>query len=139
MIWIKALHIIFMVMWFAGLFYLPRLFVYHANTNDQPGNERFKIMERKLLMMTNIGMLGTLIFGLVMAMDAWEIYGKQGWMHAKLSCVFLLLGYHHLCGRFTRVFARDANTRSHTFYRWFNEVPALALFAIVILVVVKPF
>ncbi|WP_176510722.1 MULTISPECIES: protoporphyrinogen oxidase HemJ [unclassified Pseudomonas] len=138
-LWLKALHIVVVVCWFAGLFYLPRLFVYHAMSEDTASRERFKVMERKLYrgIMTP-SMLLTLALGI------WMLYLtpgwlQQGWMHAKLALVVLLVGYHHVCGAWVKRFARDENTRSHTFYRWFNEVPVLALIVIVILVVVKPF
>ncbi len=138
-LWVKAFHILFVVCWFAGIFYLPRLFVYHAQTTDTAGDERFKIMERKLyrgIMMPS--MILTLVFGL------WLLYlvpgyMQQGWMHAKLTLVVLLVGYHHMCGAYLRKFANNANTRSHTFYRIFNEVPVILLVGIVILVIVKPF
>ncbi len=137
MLWIKSLHIIFVVAWFAGLFYLPRLFVYHAPSTDAVSNERFKVMERKLYrgIMTPCMVL-TLAFGIWM----WLGYGFIGnWLHAKLFLVFLLVGYHFWLGRCVRDFAADANRHSHKFYRWMNEVPLAFLAAIVILVVVKPF
>ena len=137
MLWIKSLHIIFVVAWFAGFFYLPRLFVYHALSTDAVSNERFKVMERKLYrgIMTPCMVL-TLVFGTWM----WLGYGFAGnWLHAKLFLVLLLVGYHFWLGRCVRDFAAGANRHSHTFYRWMNEVPLLFLAAIVILVVVKPF
>lgn len=138
-LWIKALHIVAMVCWFAGLFYLPRLFVYHAMSEDAPSRERFSIMERKLYrgIMTP-AMIATLVLGvgLLMLAPAWM---SQGWMHAKLALVILLVGYHHVCGAMYKRLARGENKRSHVFYRWFNEVPVLILIAIVILVVVRPF
>lgn len=135
--WIKSLHIIFMVTWFAGLFYLPRLFVYHAMSDDAPSNERFKIMERKLYYgITTPGGILTVVFGLWL----WLGYGfSGGWLHAKLALVGVLIGYHLWCGKMVRTFRDDANSRSHVFYRWFNEFPVLILIASVILVVVKPF
>lgn len=138
-LWIQALHIIAIVTWFAGLFYLPRLFVYHASADDSASRERFKVMERKLyrgIMLPS--MIAVLVFGiwLLVLMPEWL---KQGWMHTKLALVVVLLGYHHLCGKYMKHFANDTNTRSHVFFRWFNEVPVLALIAIVILVVVKPY
>ncbi|MET1077216.1 MAG: protoporphyrinogen oxidase HemJ [Pseudomonas sp.] len=138
-LWLKALHIIALVCWFAGLFYLPRLFVYHALSEDEPSRQRFCIMERKLyrgIMLPS--MIATLAFGLSLLYlnPAWL---SMGWMHAKLTLVVLLIGYHHLCGAQLKRFARGENTRSHVYYRWFNELPVLALLAIVILVVVKPF
>jgi putative membrane protein len=138
MLWVKTLHIIFMVTWFAGLFYLPRLFVYHAMSEDRATIERFKVMERKLYWgITTPGGVLTIVFGL------WLWFGwfwdAGTWMHAKLAIVLLLIGYHLWCGKLLKDFARDRNTRSHVWYRWFNEAPTLALFAAVILVVVKPF
>ncbi len=141
MLWVKAFHVIFMVTWFAGLFYLPRLFVYHAQCEDSPGDERFKIMERKLYygIMTPGGIL-TLVFGIWLLLDyAWAAYSDSGWLHAKLMLVLLLVGYHLYCGRLVRVFKTGENRRSHRFYRWFNEIPVFFLILIVILVVVKPF
>lgn len=140
MLWLKAFHLIAVVSWFAGLFYLPRLFVYHAMTGDDAGRERFKVMERKLYrgIMTP-AMLVAVVLGAWMLVANWDYYRSQGWMHAKLALALLLIGYHHVCLAFLKRFARDANTRSHTFYRWFNEVPVLFLVAIVILVIVRPF
>ena len=136
MLWIKALHVIFMVTWFAGLFYLPRLFVYHAMSEDKTSIERFKIMERKLFygIMTPGGVL-TVIFGLWL----WLGYGVTGgWMHIKFMLVLLLIAYHVYCGKLLHDFKADRNTRSHVFYRWFNEFPVLLMIAIIILVIVKP-
>jgi putative membrane protein len=135
--WIKALHIIFMVAWFAGLFYLPRLFVYHAQAEDAASRERFKVMERKLYrgIMTPTMAL-TITFGMVL----WLGYGiTGGWLHAKLALVALLIAYHFWLGKLVDDFARDANRRGHVFFRWINELPLVLLAAIVILVVVKPF
>lgn len=140
MLWLKAWHLIAVVSWFAGLFYLPRLFVYHAQCSDESGRERFKVMERKLYrgimwpaMVVAVGL------GLWMLADNWSYYRSQGWMHAKLALAALLIGYHLLCGRFVRDFRDDRNTRGHVFYRIFNELPVLALIGIVILVIVRPF
>ena len=141
MLWLKALHLIFMVTWFAGLFYLPRLFVYHAMSDDEISNERFKVMERKLYygIMTP-GMIITFIFGIWMLTDyAWAIYSHSGWLHAKLGLLFILVIYHVLCGIWLLDFKHDRNQRSHVYYRWMNEVPVLFLFGIIILAVVKPF
>ncbi|WP_111658349.1 protoporphyrinogen oxidase HemJ [Isoalcanivorax indicus] len=139
MLWVKAFHLIAVITWFAALFYLPRLFVYHAMAEDSISRERFKIMERKLYrgIMTP-SMIATLVLGfwLLWLNPAWM---KMGWMHVKLLLVFLLVGYHHVCLAYMKKFAADANTRSHVFYRWFNEVPVVFLIAIVILAVVKPF
>ena len=138
--WLKALHIIFVVTWFAGLFYLPRLFVYHADAQDAASNARFKVMERKLYraIMTP-SMILTLVFGITLLVLGWASFGAAAWLWTKVALVGLLVGYHHVCGRMLRDFANDANTRSHTFFRWFNELPALILIGAVILVVVKPF
>lgn len=140
MLWVKALHLVAMVSWFAGLFYLPRIFVYHADANDTISNERFKIMERKLYrgIMTPAAIL-TLVLGIWLVSFNPEYYMKSGWFHTKLTLVVILLGYHHACGRLLKKFANDVNTRSHVFFRWFNELPVLILIAIAILVIVKPF
>lgn len=139
MLWLKAFHIIFMVTWFAGLFYLPRLFVYHADAKDATSIERFKIMERKLFFgIMNPGGLFTLVFGIAMVYLA-PGYLTQGWFHAKLTLVLALLGFHVYLGKLLRDFKYNRNTHSHVFYRLINEVPVLFLVAIVILVVVKPF
>lgn len=141
MLWVKAFHLIFMVTWFAGLFYLPRLFVYHAMSSDEVSNERFKVMERKLFygIMTP-GAILTIIFGLWMLYDyGWALYASTGWLHLKLLIVVLLLGYHLYCGKIVKAFKQDNNQSNHVFYRWFNEFPVLLLVVVVILVVVKPF
>ncbi|UVL61180.1 protoporphyrinogen oxidase HemJ [Pseudomonas sp. B21-032] len=138
-LWIKALHIVSVVCWFAGLFYLPRLFVYHAQSQDSISQERFVIMERKLYRGIMLpAMVASLVFG-IWLLSLTPGFMSQGWMHAKLTLVVLLIGYHHMCGAQLKRFARGENTRSHVFYRWFNEVPVLVLLAVVILVVVKPF
>lgn len=141
MLWIKALHVIFMVTWFAGLFYLPRLFVYHAMSDPANGEQRetFKVMERKLLIMTHIGGVLTVLFGTLLIVVWLPGLLSLGWMHAKLALVLGLVIYHGWCIRLVRDFREDANTRSHVWYRWFNEAPVLFLIAIVILVIVKPF
>ncbi|MCB1815996.1 MAG: protoporphyrinogen oxidase HemJ, partial [Candidatus Competibacteraceae bacterium] len=134
MMWLKALHIISMVTWFAGLFYLPRLFVYHAMSEDQASIDRFKIMERKLYagIMTP-SMIATLLFGLWMLWDyAWAAYGNMGWLHVKLCLVGILVIYHLWCGRLLKTFKNDKNQRSHIWYRWFNEAPVIVLIAIVL-------
>jgi len=138
MLWVKALHIVFMVTWFAGLFYLPRLFVYHAAARDAASIERFKLMERRLFwgIMTPGGAL-TLAFGLWLWLGWFR--GAGAWLHAKLFLVALLVLYHAWCWRALRDFAADRNRKSALWYRWFNEIPTLVLFATVILVVVKPF
>ena len=136
MLWLKAFHIVVVVSWFAGLFYLPRLFVNHAMATEPAEIARLKLMERKLYRFI------TPISWLVVASGIWLWLGfgfSGGWLHAKLLLVILLFGYHHYCGKLVKQFAADQNTRSHIFYRWFNEVPVLMLIAIVILVTVKPF
>ncbi len=137
--WIKALHIIFVITWFAGLFYLPRLFVHHAMTENQATKERFKIMERKLYRFTTPSMALTIFLGSLLIIANWSAYASAVWLYAKLLLIVLLIIYHLWCGRIVKTFADDSNTKSHVWYRWFNEAPVLALFAIVILVVVKPF
>jgi putative membrane protein len=140
MFWLKAFHIIFFTSWFAGLFYLPRLFVYHAMTDNQETADTFKIMERKLYNFVTPFMWITIALGLWMMYDyAWEAYKSMGWLHAKLVIVTLLVAYHFYCGHLVKVFRDDQNRRSHVFYRFFNEMPVLCLFAIVILAVLKPF
>lgn len=139
--WLKAFHMIFMVTWFAGLFYLPRLFVYHALSSDVVSIERFKIMERKLYFgIMTPGMVLTLLFGVWMLVDyAWEAFGASGWLHVKLTLVLLLVGYHIVCGKWLMDFKHDRNTHSHVYFRWMNEVPVIFLFAIVLLATLKPF
>lgn len=140
MLWVKAFHIIFMVTWFAGLFYLPRLFVYHAMTDSEAQSAQFKIMERKLMIMTHIGGALTAVFGFwLVSYYPWEAFKSMGWLHAKLTLVVLLWLYHYWCRKLVIVFGDDRNTHSHRWYRWFNEAPSLLLVAVVILVVVKPF
>jgi len=138
--WTISLHIIFMVMWFAGLFYLPRLFVYHAACDDAPGNERFKVMERKLYIITNIGFYGALVFGLVLVVSyAWAAYSTTGWFWVKAVMVAVLIAYHFYCGHLVKVFRDDKNSRSHKFYRLINEIPVLPLVVVVYCVIAKPF
>lgn len=136
MLWVKSFHIIFVVSWFAGLFYLPRIFVNHAMATEPAEIARLKLMEGKLYrFVTPIGALA-IIFGFWL----WFGYGfTGGWLHAKTALVLLLAGYHLYCGHLVKLFAQDRNTRTHVFYRWFNEVPVLMLAAIVVLVTVKPF
>lgn len=137
MLIVKSLHIVFMVTWFAGLFYLPRLFVYHAMATDPEGNERFKIMERKLFygIMTP-GAVLTIVSGVWLWLG-WGISG--GWLHAKLALVAVLVAYHAWCGKLLLDFRHERNRHSHVWYRWFNEFPVLLLLAIVFLVELKPF
>lgn len=140
MLWFKAFHIIFVVCWFAGIFYLPRLFVYHAMSDDAISNARFKVMERKLYYgITTPGMVLTLIFGIWMLVDyGWAAYGGALWLHLKLGLVALLVGYHLYCGKLVADFKHDRNRHGHVWYRWFNEAPVLALIAIVLLAVLRP-
>ena len=148
MLWLKAFHIIGVVSWFAGLLYLPRLFVYHSQIqggqagngviDDSPGNARFKIMERKLFMIMTIGALVAAGFGVAMLAVAPD-YLLMRWLHVKLLLVLLLIGYHGACFALLQQFAADRNAHSERWYRVFNEMPALLLIGIVILVVVKPF
>jgi putative membrane protein len=136
MLWVKSLHIVFMVTWFAGLFYLPRLFVYHATAEDAVSRERFKLMERRLYLgiMTPGGAL-TIVFGTWL----WVGWGFSGaWLVAKLALVAALVVYHLWCGVLLLEFHQDRNRKSHVWFRWFNEFPTLVLFAVVFLVVFKP-
>ena len=138
MLWVKSLHVIFMVTWFAGLFYLPRLFVYHALAEDAVSVQRFLVMERKLFwgIMTP-GAVLTIAFGLWLWLGWFR--DASAWLHAKVALVALLVVYHLWCLRLLRAFAAGRNTKSHLWYRWFNEVPVLILIATVLLVVLKPF
>jgi len=141
MLWLKAIHVFGVISWMAGIFYLPRLFVYHAMANDEISIERFKVMERRLykvIMMPSFVI--TTVFGLWMSQSyAWEAYNNQYWLKFKLVLVGLMIAYHFYCGYLVSVFAEDRNTRSDTFYRWFNELPLPLLIGIIILTVVKPF
>ena len=135
MLWVKALHLVFVIAWFAGLFYLPRILVNLAMETDATAHTRLLLMARKLYRFMTLLAVPALAFGLWL----WLGYGISGaWLHAKLALVVVLIGYHHGCGRLLAKFERGANTHSHTWYRWFNEIPALILFAVVILAVVKP-
>ena len=142
MLWIKSFHIIFVASWFAGLFYLPRIFVNLASVAEGSEAEeaRLLLMARKLMRFTTLLMVPAVALGLVL----WLYYGiglgpGNGWMHAKLTIVLLVLGYHHACGRLLCKFEARTNTRGHVWYRWFNEVPVVLLTIAVLLVVVKPF
>lgn len=140
MLWVKAFHIIAMVCWFAAIFYLPRLFVYHAMSEDQTSRERFKVMERKLY--RGIGtpsMIATVALGLWLSAGNWSYYQGAGWYWLKMTLVLLLIGYHFASGYYLKLFRDDRCQRGHVFFRWFNELPVLLLVVIVILAIVKPF
>jgi putative membrane protein len=136
MLWIKAFHIVFIASWFAGLFYLPRIFVNLAMETETVATARLLLMARKLYRFSSMLMIPAIALGVWL----WLGYGfKGGWLHAKLALVILAIGYHHACGSLLKKFENGANVRSHRWYRWFNEVPVVLLVAIVVLVVVKPF
>lgn len=137
MLWIKALHIVFMVTWFAGLFYLPRLFVYHADARDEAGRARFLVMERRLFAMMSIGAVGTLVFGLWLLFGWW--WPAPLWLQTKLGLVVLLILYHFGCYKLMLDFRNGRARRSTRFYRFYNEVPGLFLLGVVLLAVLKPF
>lgn len=140
--WLKAFHLIAVICWFAALFYLPRLFVYHAMAEDEISLERFKVMERKLYRgIANPSMMISIVLGIAMIFTdvGKALVSSGGWFHAKMLFVVLLVGYHILCKRHLTAFAEDRNEKSHVYFRWFNEAPVVALIAIVVLVVVKPF
>jgi putative membrane protein len=136
--WIKAWHVIFMVTWFAGLFYLPRLFVYHATTADSAGIERFRTMEARLVVIMTIGALLTAVFGVWLIARNPALLGT-GWLRAKLALVLVLVAYHAFLGKLVQDFAAGRNRRDARWYRWFNEVPTLLLIGIVLLAVARPF
>ena len=139
MLWVKSFHIIFMVTWFAGLFYLPRLFVYHAMSDDQISNDRFKIMERKLFWgITTPGGILTILFGSWLISYMPDVM-SAGWFQAKLLLVVLLVVYHIYCGKLVKDFKFDRNTKNHIWFRWFNEAPVIALIIIILLVEVQGF
>lgn len=138
MLWIKTFHLLFVISWFAALFYLPRIYVNLAQTTEPAVQQQLLGMARRLYRFMTILAVPAVAFGLWLYL-AYELGRGQGWMHAKLLCVALLLGYHYLCGRLLETFAGGSNTRSHRFYRWFNEIPVFLLLAILILVVVRPF
>jgi protoporphyrinogen IX oxidase len=138
MLWLKAFHIISVVAWFAGLFYLPRLFVYHADAQDSISVQRFAIMERRLFALMSIGAVATLAFGAAMLMAS-PAYLATGWLRVKLVLVAALIAYHLYCYGLLRDFALNRNSHSAKWYRRYNEVPSLLLLAIVLLVVLKPF
>jgi len=137
--WIKVFHIVMMVSWFAGLFYLPRLFVNHADFSEGVIHERLSLMEGKLYRFVTPMMWLTLISGTALAWMQWSYLQSEVWFYAKVTIVGLLVWYHFHCGHLVRVFAKGENIRSHIFYRWFNEAPVFGLIGAVILVIVRPF
>jgi putative membrane protein len=139
MLWLKAFHIIFMVCWFAGVFYLPRLFVYHAMSTEPAVHAQLAIMERKLYRFVSAFAVLTIILGFALMFQNSAYYMQAPWFHAKLTLVVALVIYHFACGSMVNSLAHGRGKRSHVFFRWFNEIPVLFLFSIVILVVVKPF
>ena len=139
-LWVKAFHVIFMVAWFAGLFYLPRLFVYHAEATDSVGRERFKIMEKRLSILMSIAAVATIVFGIwLIGMLGWGWFMNTGWIHAKILLVVLLLGFHVWCQIQVKKFREDRASGSAGYFRLMNEVPTFFLVAIVLLAIVKPF
>lgn len=139
MLWVKAFHIISIVCWFAGIFYLPRLFVYHAMADDQATREHFKIMERKLYRFMSMFAVTSVALGAWLLSYNWDYYWQSMWFIIKLILVLALIVYHLVCGNYVKRLAQDSDQHGHVFYRWFNELPVFVLFAVVILVVVKPF
>jgi len=140
MLWLKAFHLIAVICWFAALFYLPRLFVYHTMSEDSLSRERFKVMERKLY--RGIGtpsLIATVVLGLWLSAGNWSYYQVSGWYWAKIVLVAILVAYHFVCGYFVRLLRDERCERGHVFFRWFNEFPVVLLIGIVILAVVKPF
>jgi putative membrane protein len=139
MLWIKAFHIIFMVTWFAALFYLPRLYVYHASSDDEISNERFKVMERKLYYgIATPGAIITIVLGFwLIHLMGYQLFSFL-WLQLKLALVGILVGYHLYCGKLLKDFKSDSNNHSHVWYRWFNEFPVLILIAVVLLVELQP-
>ncbi|MCG6937788.1 MAG: protoporphyrinogen oxidase HemJ [Gammaproteobacteria bacterium] len=139
MLWIKAFHIIFMVTWFAGLFYLPRLYVYHADANDEISNQRFKIMERKLYYgITTPGAIITILLGFWLIHTLGYAILSSFWLQAKLVLVAILVIYHIYCGKILIDFKHDKNRHGHVWYRWFNELPVILLIGVVLLVELQP-
>lgn len=140
-LWLKAFHLIFMVTWFAGLFYLPRLYVYHAMSEDAISIERFKIMERKLFygIMTPGAVITVLLGFWMLTTPSYSVYLKAGWLHAKLLLIAFMVGYHIWCGKLLLAFRHDRNQHNHVWYRWFNEAPVIFLVGIILLASLKPF
>ncbi|PID46910.1 MAG: TIGR00701 family protein [Proteobacteria bacterium] len=138
-LWLKALHVIFMVTWFAGLFYLPRLYIYHAMDENKGSFELFKVMEKRLFGIMTIGATLTAIFGCAILFMNLDYYLTSAWFGVKALFIIALIGYHIWCYKIMLAFREARNQHSHTWYRWFNEAPAIALIIIVIMVIVRPF
>ena len=138
-LWMKAFHVIFMVTWFAGLFYLPRLFIYHAMDENKASFELFGVMEKRLFGIMTLGALLTVIFGIALVAINWSYLITSTWFAVKVLFIFALFGYHFWCFKIMIQFREGLNQKSHVWYRWFNEAPALALIVIVVMVVVRPF
>ncbi len=139
MLWVKAFHIIAVVCWFAGIFYLPRLFVYHAMADDQATQEHLSMMEQKLYKFMSMFVVFTFVFGFWLVSYNWQYYAQSNWFYCKLALVITLLIYHLVCGSYIKKLQVNHRQRSHVYFRWFNELPVIILFTVVILVVVKPF
>ncbi len=140
MLWIKSFHVIFMVTWFAGLFYLPRLLIYHNLSEDSTSHQRFQVMEKRLFAIMTIGGVLACVFGFwLLFAYAWSAFSSMGWLHLKLALVGLLIGFHVYCYFLIRQFESNPHARGDRFLRWFNEFPSLVLIVVTILVVVKPF
>jgi len=137
--WVKVFHIMMMTSWFAGLFYLPRIFVNHAMTDDEAVHQRLALMERKLYRFVTPMMVLTIVLGFTLAYNQWDYFSHELWFWLKVGVVALLVIYHLYCGHLVKVFAQRNNARDHVFYRFFNEIPVLGLIAALIFVVVRPF
>ena len=138
-LWLKVFHLFFVIAWFSGLFYLPRFFVHHSLTEDLSTQAKLSLMESKLYRFMNVILVFMLASGLALAHFNVDFYLKSGWFHAKLTLVFAMILYHFYCGRLAKQFRIGENCKSHVFYRYFNEIPALLLLGILILVIIKPF
>jgi len=138
-LWLKAFHVIFMVTWFAGLFYLPRLFIYHSMDENKSSFELFTLMEKRLFGIMTLGALLTIIFGVALVVMNWSYLFASTWFIVKFIFIIALLGYHYWCFKIMLRFREGRNQRTHTWYRWFNEAPAIALIVIVVMVIVRPF
>jgi len=138
-LWLKAFHVVFMVTWFAGLFYLPRLFIYHSMNENKSGFALFEVMEKRLFGIMTLGALLTVIFGSALVVMNWSYLITSTWFFVKFIFILMLFAYHYWCFRIMIQFREGLNQRSHTWYRWFNEMPAIALIAIIVMVIVKPF